>query len=99
VSRNGAELPLQGPGLMRSRYSTGSRGGVSVDGFTAPVRGAYAVTVKLDSPAEGAVVVGRSIGVFGVVKIVLGCLAFLGIGVGGGVFLIARSLRAIPPPP
>lgn len=98
VSRDGAELPLDGGGLLTTRYSTGSRAGVSIHGFTAPVKGTYAVAAKLDVDVPGNLAVSRSLGFFGILKIVLGCLALMGIGVGGGIVVLLRGLKSTRSP-
>lgn len=101
VRRDGEELPLSGAGLLRTRYSTGSRGGVSIHEFTAPAKGIYVVAATVEvgkTLPAGGVAVSPSLGFSGILKIVLGCLALLGIGVGGGIVLLVRSLKATPLP-
>lgn len=86
-------LALEPAGPMKARYSTSSRAGVSIYAFEVPAKGAYTVTVAGSALPPGSVVISRSTGFFGILKIVLGGLLILGVGVGGGVLLIVRSLK------
>ena len=98
ITRDGAERPLREVGPTKTTYSSGSRAGVSIYSFDVPSKGTYAVRASGTAPGDGVVSVGPAVGLAGILKIVLGCLAMPGIGVAGGVFLIVRSPKASPLP-
>jgi hypothetical protein len=100
IASKGGSLAVSSSGLMASRYSTMDRVGASVAAFTVEKADLYAVKV---APAaglvlpKGGVAVGRSIGFLGVLKIVLVCVAILGVGLGGGLTLLLRKPSAPGP--
>ena len=98
VARDDADVPLREVGSMKTTYSSGSRAGVSIYTFDVPSKGTYGIRASGTAPGDGAVAVGPAVGFLGLLKIVLGCLAIPGIGVGGGVLLIARSRQTTPLP-
>jgi hypothetical protein len=77
-------------GLWVSRYSTGSRVGVSVADFRIERRGVYTVSAGKTLPGGG-IAITRGLGFFGVFRLVLTTLALVGGGVGGGLVILLRS--------
>lgn len=93
VSRDGTELKLESSGPMTTRYSSGSRAGVSILGFDVPSGGPWTVSASGVAAGQGTLAIGPAVGFFGVLKIVLGCLAFMGLGLGVGIPLVVRSAK------
>jgi len=98
VSKEGDFRPsVSSSGLVTSRYSTMDRVGVSVAGFSAPQKGDYAITVAAAAGKtlpKGGLALGRSMGVLGVLQLVLLCVAMLAAGVGSGVYLLVTNSKA-----
>lgn len=81
-------------GLWVSRYSTGSRIGVSVAAFRIERKGIYEISASA-SPGKtlpaGGVAITRGLGFFGVFRLVLTTLALVGGGVGGGLVILLKK--------
>ncbi len=81
-------------GLWVSRYSTGSRVGVSVADFRIERKGVYTVSARAPAgktPAGGGIAITRSLGVLGIFRLVLTTLALIGGGVGTGVYILVKK--------
>jgi hypothetical protein len=80
--------------FVSSRYSTGSRRGYSILGFSAPADGRYELEASAPSvkgPVPGVLQVAPAFGLPRLLLTILGSVAILAAGVGGGVALIVKS--------
>lgn len=79
--------------IFTSKYSTGSRIGISILTFKVETAGPYELEASASTPARGLLKIGRGFGLRRLLLIVLGSIAILGAGLGPGIFLIVRSSR------
>lgn len=100
VSKGGESRAISSSGPVTSRYSTMDRVGVSIAAFRVEREGPYGVKAAAAAGKtlpKGRIVVSPSIGILGVLRIVLLCILILGSGLGSGLMVLLRK-SSVPGP-